>query len=265
MIAVFDIGATHTRFALASNGELGEVVHMETDPSARGFGKFLGSLEAFIGTNKVQKIVGGMPGGLEGDDGVLSLDTNLPAWVGMPVKSRMRKLFDCPIIVANDVVMGGLGESHFGAGTKNGVMAYFTISTGVNGVRIVNGRPDSTIARYEIGYQVIATEDGEPISLESRVGGRALEERTGHRPQQMRDPKIWNQVDRDLAIGLYNTLLHWTPDLVVVGGMMTRDINLVHVRDELEKLPRALLRIPALSYAKLGDTAGLYGAIALTD
>jgi glucokinase len=263
MIVVFDIGATQTRFASVTNGELGDVVRMETDPSVGGFGKFLGALEGFIGDGKVQQIIGGMPGELEGDDGVLLLDANLPKWVGLPVRARMEKQFDCPLTVGNDVVLGGLGESHFGAGINAGVMIYLTVSTGVNGVRIVDGRVDKSISRYEIGYQVVMDQDGTPATLESRVGGRALEERFGREPRKVRDSKVWSQVEHDLAVGLYNTLLHWTPDTVVFGGSMMRDIDLSRVRDELGKLPHALPKFPTLVYAKLGDQVGLYGAMSL--
>jgi predicted NBD/HSP70 family sugar kinase len=68
--------------------------------------------------------------------------------------------------------------------------------------------------------------------------------------------------ERHLAQGLYNTLLHWTPELVVFGGSMMRDIDLGVVGDELEKLPAVLVQLPRLERAALGDAAGLQGAVA---
>jgi predicted NBD/HSP70 family sugar kinase len=262
MVLVFDIGATHTRLALASHGGLGEVWRMDTDTTAVGFARVLGALEEAAKGHKLAAVAGGIPGQLEGEDGRLALAPNLPDWVGLPVRARLTKLFDCPVYIFNDVEMGGLGESHDGAGISQGVMAYFTVSTGVNAVRIVDGRVDSSIERFEIGKFLIDTENGKPESLEALTGGAALAKRQGKPPRQVRDPAVWKAEERDLARGLYDVLISWTPELVVFGGSMMRDIDLKVVRRELEQLPSVMREWPRLEYAKLGDLGGLHGAVA---
>lgn len=261
MILVFDVGGTHTRIALGEHGVLGEVFRMDTDTTASGFARFLGALEEVAVGRKPRAVVGGLPGQLEGNEGNLVLAPNLPNWLGLPVRARMGKLFDCPVHLLNDVELAGLGEAHAGAGIDQGVMAYFTVSTGVNAVRIVDGRIDNSIVRYEIGKLILDSSDGKDESLEEVTGGAALARRKGKVPRMIRDPKVWKTEERELAKGVYDVLVAWTPELVVFGGGMMRDINLKNVRSELEKLPAVLTQVPNLVYSTLGDVGGLHGAL----
>jgi predicted NBD/HSP70 family sugar kinase len=261
MMLVFDIGATHTRVALVQDGVLGEVVRVDTDPTGAGFARFLGLLEELVAGRRIEAVAGGMAGQLEGEEGRLILTPNLPKWQGVTVLRHLRRLFDCSVYVLNDVTMGGLGECHYGAGSREGVMAYFTISTGVNAVRIVNGRVDNSIVRFEIGRHVIEDKGGELRSLEALVGGAALEKRFGRKPHDIKARAVWTEEERHLAHGLYNVILDWTPELVVLGGTMMRDINLRHLTHDLEELPNVLSSWPRLKRAALGDRAGLMGAV----
>jgi predicted NBD/HSP70 family sugar kinase len=265
MILVFDVGGTQTRIGLAENGELGDVVTTATDTSAAGFARLLGALQEVSKGFKIRGVVGGMPGQLEGEDGNLTLAHNLPNWLGLPVRARMQRLFDCRVNLLNDVELCGLGEAQYGSGIKKGVMAYFTISTGVNAVRIVDGHIDNSISRYEIGRLIVDTKNGVDESLESLTGGAALALRKGRLPKNIHDTRVWKQEEHDLARGLYDVLIAWTPELVVFGGSMMRDIDLKAVQTELEGLPNVLSSLPRLDYAKLGNLAGLRGAIAWMD
>jgi glucokinase len=262
MILVFDMGGTKTRLALVDNGRWSEIITIPTDRSAAGFAKFLGALQELAEGHKINAIAGGVPGQLRGEAGEFLVATNLPEWRGMPILERIKELFDCPVYVTNDVEMGGLGESKYGAGTEKGVMAYYTISTGVNAVRIVDGVIDTTISRYEIGKQVVEHARKQAIGLEPLVGGAALEKRLGKSPHDVKDPQVWEQVAEYLAAGLYNTTLFWNPQLIVLGGSMMRDIDVERVAEAMEQLPAVFDEWPKLVKATLGDEAGLRGALA---
>lgn len=261
MILVFDIGATHTRLALADGGVLGEVQHLETDHSAAGLARLLGAMSAVAAGHRLRAVVGGIPGELEGAEGTLVLAPNLPAWLGLPVQTRMQAMFDCPVYIHNDLVMCGLGEAHAGAGTSEGVTVYYTVSTGVNAVRLVDGKVDRSIKRFEIGFELVGQEDGRVKSLETLIGGGAMERQTGRAPEEVRVQEVWRRAERNLAHGLYNTMLHWTPDVVVFGGSMMRDIQITGIKSELAKLPQALTSYPEMKRAKLGDLSGVHGAV----
>lgn len=260
---IFDVGGTRSRIALVENGVMGEIRHFDTDESAAGFARMLQEMEEVVGDRTLHAVAGGLAGQFEGKEGRLILARNIPNWIGNKVIERMERLFRCPVYIENDVIMGGLGEAHYGAGVKDGVMAYFTVSTGVNGVRIVDGDVDRTIARYELGYQVIAGVDGRPQSLEWLTGGHDFEQRRGRKPREVRDSSVWAVEARNLALGMYNTILFWSPDVIVFNGSMMRDIDLKLVQRELDELGLVMPKWPRLEYSKLGDKAGLHGSLVI--
>ena len=57
--------------------------------------------------------------------------------------------------IANDTAVVGLGEAHRGAGIGYNIVTYITVSTGVGGTRIVDGRIDRRIYGFEPGHQTI--------------------------------------------------------------------------------------------------------------
>jgi predicted NBD/HSP70 family sugar kinase len=263
MDLIFDMGGTRTRFAVVHNGKLDDIVRMDTDSSAGGFAALLGAMQVYVGDREVRSVVGGMPGQLEGKHGSLILAPNLQQWQGIPVRQLIERQFGCKAHIFNDVVLGGVGEANYGAGIATGVMAFFTVSTGVNGVRIVDGQPDQSIDRYELDRTIMVDSDGNLKDLESRVGGASLMKLTGKKPADIRDPQVWLEHARNLAVALYNTCLYWSPELIVLGGSMMRDIDLREVSSQMEALPRVLTAVPKLRKAKLGDTTGLHGALAV--
>jgi predicted NBD/HSP70 family sugar kinase len=210
----------------------------------------------------IKAVAGGFPGQLRGDEGEVVLATNLPDWTGLHLRARIKDVFDCPVHIANDVAMCGLGEAVAGAGIAKGVMAYYTVSTGVNASRIVDGKVDATIPRFELGYQIAGAVNGRAVSLESLAGGAALERRLGKPPHEVHDRAVWAQIEQYVAVGLYNAILYWNPAVVVLGGKMMTDLRLAGIAAELEKLPQVMEEWPELRAAKLADEAGLRGALA---
>jgi predicted NBD/HSP70 family sugar kinase len=261
MQLVFDLGGTNMRLALAENGTLNEILRIPTDRSATGFARFLGVMQEVAGKHKISSVAGGAPLQLRGKDGEVMVATNLTAWLGLNFRKGIEELFNCPVLIANDVELCGLGEAHFGGGMKKGVMAYYTMSTGVNAARIVDGTVDLTMGRYEMGYQVIDHENGKAMSLETLIGGASLERRLGKPPHEVRDKAVWAGVERYLAAGLYNTMLYWSPQRVVLGGKMMLDINLDRVADNLRAMPKVHDEWPELALAECGDEGGVRGAV----
>ena len=261
MWLVFDVGATHTRLGLAEAGKLIKTAHFDTDPSVAGFDAWLGCIREFTAGKTIVAAAGGLPGQFEGDKGVFVFTTYLTNWLDIPVGERLSEILGCPVRLRNDVALGGLGEAHYGAGSPTGVMAYLTVSTGVNAIRIVDGKLDPTISRYELGKQMILTH-GRRKSLEDLTGGAALELARGLAPDELDDPRFWQKEDEYLALGLYNMMLYWDPKVIVLGGKMMVDIDISLVETKLHSLPQVLPGWPLLVPAQLGDHMGLYGALA---
>ncbi len=150
----------------------------------------------------------------------------------------------------------------------------------MGGGRIVNGQIDKNSMGFEVGHQIIDADvtffpqdkkfkkvfrdkGWNTGSLTSYISGSSLKIRYGKDPEEIVDEKIWEKSAEFLAIGLNNTIVHWSPDIVVLGGSMMNKIPIEKVRSYLKNTLKIFLHHPEVKKAELGDLGGLYGALAL--
>lgn len=260
MKLVFDIGATSTRIASVSNGELGSVVRFSTDSSQQGILQFIEKLQGVAAGQTIEAMAGCLPAQL-GPNGDIVLASNLPQWQGQNLQKIVESTFHCSLQLHNDMVMCGTGEAWRGSGSSDGVMAYMTVSTGSNAARFINGQIDATIPWFELGYQLVSGGPREVHELSRFVSGRALQERMHMPPAEITDPRVWDQVSAYLARAIYNMRLYWAPEIIVLGGSMMRDIMLTALEDHLALFPDVFPGSVELRLSTLGDTAGLLGSL----
>jgi glucokinase len=65
---------------------------------------------------------------------------NLPGWDNVPLRDVLQQQFNRPTIIENDAHTAGLGEYMFGAGRGSKYMVYLTVSTGIGGGIIIDGK-----------------------------------------------------------------------------------------------------------------------------
>ncbi len=214
------------------------------------------------GNRKLDLAVCGIAGIFNRERTALFHSPNLAGWVGYPLKEEMEKTFGVETTLENDAALAGLGEAMFGAGRGKEIVVYITVSTGVGGARVVRGKIDDRIFGFEPGQQIIS--DGQ--NLEALVSGTAIRKRFSKKPAEMDDAKILNGLARELAIGLYNSILHWSPDIVVLGGAVINGVNpipLERINVHLRELPQVFPELPVIKRSELGEMSALYGGLAL--
>jgi predicted NBD/HSP70 family sugar kinase len=260
---IFDLGATNTRLALSSDGRsLGKEISFPTDASAGGQAELVAQARRLIGTGDLKLVVGGAAGTVDRKKGIL-LETPNMEWGRVDLAGLFKQAFGAKLVLENDTAVVGLGEAHHGAGKPQGIMVYITISTGVNAVRLVDGQIDRSTFGFEVGRQLVSAAGEPPVTLEQSIGGHALQQRYGRLPRSIDDPAVWHRETGQLAQALYNLTLEWSPELIVLGGSMMRDLPIPWIRTELEKLPQVFPKWPELRLAKLEDKGGLYGGLEL--
>lgn len=264
MFVTIDIGGTKTRIGRADNVDgLASVDIFRTSHTYR---EGLCTL-----VEAVRKIAGGKPRGVAvGAPGVLSRDKrrivhapNLPDWSGAALADDLAAALGVPVIMENDTALVGIGEAAVGAGKGVAIVAYVTISTGVNGARIVDGALDRTAFGFEIGEQLMG-QDASARTLEELASGRAIENRFGAPPATLgKDHPVWEELAGIVAIGLHNTIAYWSPERIVVGGSMMREvgIRLDRIEARLGLLKRKNPVLPDICPAALGDLGGLWGGL----
>jgi Transcriptional regulator/sugar kinase len=151
-------------------------------------------------------------------------------------------------------------------------VAYHTISTGVGGAKIENGQIDDASAGFEPGHQILDVDRtvlGDEIvpTLENLVSGTALAERFGVPAYEIpQDDVVWDELAEYLAQGLNNTIMYWSPDVIVLGGsMIVGDpaILIDAIRKYTVESLDGFVECPLITKAELADSAGLYGAMAM--
>ena len=96
--------------------------------------------EAHVSLKDIAGIGIGAPGPLDNHTGVVFSPPNLPGWENVPVSELFSREFHVPIYVENDANAAALGEFMFGAGRGCRNIVYLTISTGIGGGVITDGR-----------------------------------------------------------------------------------------------------------------------------
>lgn len=267
MMLVADIGGSRMRIAMsAAPGSLEEPFVCDTpanfDDAVSAFAK------AAVSIVKGRTITGGavgIAGTLSNDRQILLRAPHLRGWENKNVSEAFGNTVGVPVLFENDVALGALGEAIMGAGVGASIVVYVAVGTGINGARVVDGRIDRTALGFEIGHQRLGTGRDAP-ELESLVSGSALAKKYASPASEISDPAIWNECADTFAIGIYNAILHWSPERVVLGGSLMKadGISLERVKTALQSLNTALPELPDIRLAALGDKSVLYGGIAIS-
>lgn len=102
-------------------------------------------------------------GPVDAASGSVILSHHVPGWENNPLARRLQGELGAPASVDNDANAAALGEYYFGAGRGSESLFYITVSTGVGGGWILDGRPwrGAQSLAGEIGHTIIEV-DGPP-------------------------------------------------------------------------------------------------------
>jgi glucokinase len=146
-----DIGGTKLSTVLATR--TGEIVHKIRRPTDAHLGPEVGvtrliemlheTIQAGLPTQDHSQIVGigvacGSP--MDADLGVILGPPNLPGWNPVPIVEILEREFGLYARLENDANAGALAEWLFGAGRGRDHVVYLTMSTGIGGGLILDGR-----------------------------------------------------------------------------------------------------------------------------
>lgn len=270
MYLVFDIGGTNLRLAVSSDQKT--IFQSKILPTTQNFLTAIETIKQEVKTlsngGLIEKIAGGIAGPLNKEKTMLAASPHIPDWIGQPLKEKLEQTFHCPVVLENDVALAGLGEASKGIGVGKKIIAYINIGTGVGGVRINNGEIDENSLGFEPGHQVIIADGklcncGGKGHLEAYIGGSYIEKAYFQKAADLKDSQDWDQIAKYLSIGLNNTIVHWSPDIVILGGSVVKSLSLESIRSHLKNELTIFPQPPQIVLAQLGDKAGLYGALEL--
>lgn len=266
MNIVADIGGTKMRVAgVSSNEKFDEPIIIDTPQDYEdGIRIFSDTAKKISNNSNIENIVIGLPGVLDERKERLFRAPHLKSWEKRDVKADIQKMLGGHVHLINDTALVGLGEANFGAGRGNRIVVYMTVSTGVGGARIVEGKIDEHKYGFEPGHMIVMI-DGRPHELEEFVSGTAIEKKYGKKPWEIDDEEAWDDCAKYLALAVYNLQMEWSPDIVVFGGSMFKEVGIKV--PAIEKYLKTWYTPifpsdPILKKAELGDVGGLWGGLA---
>ncbi|GAB4108553.1 MAG: ROK family glucokinase [Roseiflexaceae bacterium] len=226
-------------------------------------------------------------GPVEADGRRVRLSMHIPGWEQQPLAERLEQRFGLPAAIANDGDAAALAEHRFGAGRGVRNLLYLTVSTGIGGGLVIDGRLYRGERAWagEIGHMLLKP-DGPPCPcgrngcLEALASGlsvaRAMRQGRPEQPavtaQQVAeaaaagDPlarAVWDEAMGWLGVGVASAANLLNPGRVVIGGGLARAGELLFAPVRQTLALRALDPALELAPAALGDAVGIYGGAAV--
>ena len=142
----FDLGGTQVRAALVQDGIILKRAALRTDVAGgpeNVMQQFLALASEVRAPDELARVcaVGvASPGPIDTIAGNIEHIPTLPGWDNFALRDRVSALFDLPCIVENDGISAAYGEWQHGAGKGFANIVYATVSTGIGGGVVVDGR-----------------------------------------------------------------------------------------------------------------------------
>jgi glucokinase len=237
------------------------------------------------------------PGPLDSLQGIVLNVATLTGFVNIPFRRMLQERIGMPVWLENDGIAAALGEWRYGAGQSVSNLVYITVSTGIGGGVVADGRllRGRRGMAGHIGHMSIVRDGdrcdcGNPGCWEEYASGTRFARRARQRVQSdatttlgkgdspvdgravfaaatAGDPLAKSLVAEEadlLGAGIVNLLHLYSPELVIMGGGMSANFAQLHpgIAARIATCAMPPFRDTPVVRAVLGDNSGLVGAAA---
>jgi len=301
-----DLGGTKINGVLADLG--GNIISQYVIPThaSQGEVKVLSRIfqviekvlsDASIESEDVKAIGIGSPGPLDAKKGVIISTPNLP-FDNFELVRPIKEKYNIPTYLDNDANVAAIGEHTFGAGKGTQNMVFITVSTGVGGGAIINGKiyRGNTCNALEIGHTTLE-KDGprcncgnygcvEALASGTAIGKRAKEaveigeETSLKNYKELSSYEVFQEAKKGdkvaykildsclnyLGICVANIIHSFDPEMVIIGGGVANGGSIVFekvIQVVKERCFESMANSCSIVPAGLGNDSGVIGAVAL--
>ena len=268
MYISIDIGGTNTRIATSEN--LDSIINLEKFPTPKTKKEISLKISKIIESNPNIKMMSvGVAGFINRHTKHIIKCPHIPCLDNTLLEDLLGPNLHIPTYLENDAALAGLAETIRGEGANYNRVAYITISTGVGGTLIENKKISDTKFNFEPGHHIIDLNPKNHVSTmiqgswESYSSGTAFKDLYNIEPDDYNDKTIWTEYGKNLAVGLHNISLLWNPDVIILGGSLSKKATLfLKVLEESlnTTLPNGK---PDIKISQLSDSNGILGGLEL--
>ncbi|MFC1953774.1 ROK family protein [Chloroflexota bacterium] len=311
LILGIDLGGTKILTAVVTAG--GDILSRDNSvtPAAQGRQAVVNSIldsanrsleQARIAATDLTAVGLGAPGLSNPETGILFTSPHLPGWKDVPLKDIVEKALGKKTFLINDANAAAIGELHYGAGKGSRHFIYITVSTGIGGGIIIDGRIYTGFRGMagEPGHMVINDEGplctcGNKGCWETLASGSALARDARERINEGTLTSILDYAGGDinkvnaeavheaakagdklankliartayyLGVGLANLINIFNPEVIVLGGGLTNIGDMLLKPAYREAKRRAFeqtYQMVRFADAELGGNSGVLGTAA---
>ena len=301
-----DLGGTKISTAISTiEGNILANVVLPTkaeEGEAAVLGRIVQSIdEVIVGSStsidEIEAIGIGSPGPLDAKKGIIITTPNLP-FKDYNLVQPLKEKYNIPVYLDNDANAAAIGEYMFGAGKGKNSIVYFTVSTGVGGGAVLDGKVyrGHTSNALEIGHTTVDPNGprcncGNLGCLEAMSSGTAIAKKgkeavstnvetslkkydTVTSYEVFKEAEAGDEVAKDiidnaltyLGIGVANAIATFDPEMIIIGGGVSKAGDIVF--DTVKKVVnkrcfKSMAESCEIVPAGLGSDAGVVGAVAL--
>jgi glucokinase len=244
----------------------------------------------------------GAPGLSNPETGILFTSPNLPEWRNVPLRDIMQERLGKKTFVINDANAAALGEFYFGAARGVLNFIYITLSTGIGGGIVIDGKiyGGAIGAAGEVGHMTIDDEGpicncGNRGCWETLASGTALAREARHRIKEGIRTSILEYAEGDVekvtaqvihsaaeqgdslakklisrtgyyvGVGLANLINIFNPELIVIGGGLSNIGDMLlkpAFKTAGERAYKEAFQAVRFASPELGRDSGVLGAAA---
>ncbi|MFA6075485.1 MAG: ROK family protein [Negativicutes bacterium] len=193
-----------------------------------------------------------------------------PEWRSVPLKSIMESRWSCRFAVDVDTNVAALGEYHLG-GYSERTFLYITLSTGMGGGFLIDGKIYQGKGHPEIGHQSVdfrlrhpervICDCGAGACLEALVSGSGIR-RIYLKPAEELTRFEWDEVAYNFGQGLRNIAALLSPELIVLGGGVAvgGGSDFLNAAAEYMRDGLKIVAVPKIKLSRFGYDTALRGA-----
>lgn len=272
-----DIGATNTKLVVLENFKILKKKQITTPQKREELINFLenniNNLIFSLAKNKIKGIGLGIPGPLNKKRDFILNPPNLKCLVDFPLAKIIEKDLKIKTIMENDVNCFTLAEAAIGAAQEAESVAGITLGTGLGGglvqkLKIEKGAFGSA---SEFG-QMIINLNNKSSTLEDYCSERFFKRKNFYSKKlddrakkgDKKAKKVFEEYGKYLGIGLVNVINILDPEVIVIGGGISKahKFFLAAAKKEIAKRVLSPLskKFVKIKVAKLKDFSGAVGA-----
>jgi glucokinase len=310
-LLAIDLGGTKIATALVSPA--GEILCQEHVPTLAEegveavIGRIVATIDSVINKAGLSRIsfasmAIAAAGAIDSDKGIVTHSPNLLGWRDIPLRQIMEEMVGLPTFLINDASAAALGEHCFGAGRGVNNLVYITVSTGIGGGIIIDGKLYTGVSGSagEVGHMTIDVNGprcscGNVGCLEVLASGKAVAREAQRliaqgvktrivdlaegepsnitantvaaaaRQGDALALKIVSKAATYLGIGIANLINIFNPEMIIIGGGMAKmgDMLLDTARKVAgERAFQLPFQYVRIVPSQLGDNSAVLGAAA---